>query len=71
MVRLKLLTHYVIFIVDDTVCFRKQIEFDKSKEDGTLGHLMQRPSCDGDGFFSPIICIPGEMYVFFSFSFNI
>lgn len=47
--------------VNDTECFRRQIEFDKAKKDGSLGKLMQRPECDDEGYFKPLKCIPGEM----------
>lgn len=47
--------------VDDTECFKQQIAFDIAKQNGTIGKLMQRPACDGEGFFKPLKCIPDEM----------
>lgn len=47
--------------VTTSKCHKKQIEFDKNKLKGTIGHLQQRPSCDDDGDFSPVVCIPGQM----------
>lgn len=45
----------------DTECFKQQIVFDAAKQNGTTGKLMQRPICDGEGFFKPLQCIPDEM----------
>lgn len=50
--------------VTTSKCHKKQIEFDKNKLKGTIGHLQQRPSCDDDGDFSPVVCIPGQMWVY-------
>lgn len=44
----------------NTECFQKQIEFDEKRNNGEIGHLMQRPSCDMDGNYVPVRCIPGQ-----------
>jgi hypothetical protein len=41
-------------------CFQTKRKFDDNLKDGLIGHLEQKPSCDGDGNFSPIVCIPGQ-----------
>jgi hypothetical protein len=45
----------------DTACHRAQDEFEKQREEGTLGHLMQKPKCDEYGDYDPVVCIPGSM----------
>ncbi|KAG4067565.1 hypothetical protein HA402_005337 [Bradysia odoriphaga] len=47
--------------MDDTECFKQQIEFDTAKNNGTIGKWMQRPMCDDEGFFKPVKCIPDEI----------
>lgn len=45
----------------DTTCHKAQIKFDVDRNNGLMGHLMQRPSCNGDGDFNPIKCVPGQL----------
>ncbi|XP_058831484.1 uncharacterized protein LOC131690044 [Topomyia yanbarensis] len=45
---------------ESSTCYKAQKQFDQKREDGTIGHLMQRPSCDADGNFQPVVCIPGQ-----------
>lgn len=47
--------------MDNTPCYIAKIEFDVARENGEMGHLMQRPSCNGDGDYNPITCIPGQL----------
>lgn len=44
----------------NTLCFQDQAKFDEDRENGVIGHLMQRPSCDMDGDYFPVKCIPGQ-----------
>lgn len=39
----------------------EQIEYDASFKMGLIGHRMPRPSCNENGLYSPIKCIPGQM----------
>lgn len=52
--------------MNDTECFKELIEYEANETTGELGSLMEKPSCDGDGYFSPIKCISGSMYIFYS-----
>ncbi|XP_055532224.1 uncharacterized protein LOC129722641 [Wyeomyia smithii] len=45
---------------ESSKCYTQQKNFDQSREDGTIGNLMQRPACDADGNFAPVVCIPGQ-----------
>ncbi|GAB0093350.1 Thyroglobulin type-1 domain-containing protein [Sergentomyia squamirostris] len=45
----------------DTACLIERTAYDTGRLDGSLGHLMQRASCDDDGGYSPIKCIPGQI----------
>lgn len=47
-------------MLETSPCFKAQFQFDNDLDKGLIGHLQQRPSCDGNGFYSPIICIPGQ-----------
>lgn len=51
----------LFLLLDPTDCIKAQLKYDERKKDGTLGHLELRPQCDKYGFFSPVMCIPGEM----------
>ncbi|XP_065346736.1 uncharacterized protein LOC135943991 [Cloeon dipterum] len=44
-----------------TACHDLQDAYDAAKEDGTLGHLAQRPQCDDRGLFAPIACVPDSL----------
>lgn len=55
----KLLIQY--FKVTNTACYIAQKAFDDARDVGEMGHLMQRPSCNGDGDYNPITCIPGQL----------
>jgi hypothetical protein len=35
-------------------------KFDDDLRSGLIGHLQQRPACDGDGDFNPVVCVPGQ-----------
>lgn len=52
---------YLFLLLDPTPCIQKQLDYDERKKEGKLGHLELRPQCDKYGFFSPVMCIPGEM----------
>ncbi|XP_055611396.1 uncharacterized protein LOC129758001 [Uranotaenia lowii] len=41
-------------------CYKAQTEFDERRMNGLIGHLEQRPVCDADGNFAPVVCIPGQ-----------
>lgn len=41
-------------------CYKEQKTFDERRQNGTIGHLEQRPACDADGNFEPVVCIPGQ-----------
>ena len=41
-------------------CYQTKLKFDENLSEGLIGHLRQRPSCDGDGNFNPLICVPGQ-----------
>ncbi|KAG5679876.1 hypothetical protein PVAND_009413 [Polypedilum vanderplanki] len=41
-------------------CFRMKRKFDDDLKDGLIGHLQAKPSCDGDGNFSPVTCNSGQ-----------
>lgn len=45
----------------ESECYAKQVIYDLAVTEGTVGKLMQRPACDGDGNFEPIQCVPGQM----------
>ncbi|CRK99618.1 CLUMA_CG012930, isoform A [Clunio marinus] len=47
-------------MLETSECFRMRREFDNNLGKGSIGHLQQAPLCDGDGDFSPLICIPGQ-----------
>lgn len=41
-------------------CFQTKRKFDEDLRKGLIGHLQPLPSCDGDGNFGPLICLPGQ-----------
>lgn len=41
-------------------CFQLKKKFDDDLKVGLIGHVTNSPSCNGDGYFSPTICIPGQ-----------
>jgi hypothetical protein len=43
-----------------SVCYQQKAEFNENLKSGMLGHLLESPTCDGDGYFSHSICIPGQ-----------
>lgn len=47
-------------MLETSRCRRMQQKFDDDLSNGLIGHLQQRPSCDGDGNYSPLICVPGQ-----------
>lgn len=51
---------WVFQVHDSSECFKAQKTFDEKRQDGTIGHLMQRPECNADGYFEPVVCIPGQ-----------
>lgn len=46
--------------MDNTKCGKAQIEWDEKVENGLVGNLEERPTCDRDGEYSPVWCIRGE-----------
>jgi len=44
-----------------TPCAQAQIKYDQKRKSGRLGHLEQRPDCEGNGLYKPYICVPGEI----------
>lgn len=51
-------------------CVCMQYNYDIDRENGNLGFLEQRAICDDDGFFGPVVCIPGQTYIYFFFCKN-
>uniref|UniRef100_A0A182QB15 Thyroglobulin type-1 domain-containing protein n=1 Tax=Anopheles farauti TaxID=69004 RepID=A0A182QB15_9DIPT len=47
-------------MLESSKCFTAQKAYDEQRQQGLIGHLMQRPDCDGDGNFQPLRCIPGQ-----------
>lgn len=47
-------------MLETSECFRLQRKFVDDLRSGLIGHLQQRPSCDGDGNFASLICVPGQ-----------
>lgn len=47
----------------DGDCHDLQDKYDNDREDGTLGFLVQKPTCDSEGNFGPVVCIPGQTLV--------
>lgn len=41
-------------------CYQAKRKFNNDLKNGLIGHLQQPPSCDGDGNYNPIVCIPGQ-----------
>ena len=50
-------------VLESSKCYTAQKQFDDQRQAGLIGHLMQRPECDGDGNFQPVRCIPGQTWV--------
>lgn len=47
--------------VYESKCYAEQIAYDESERLGKLGKLMERPSCDDNGNYNSVKCIPGKM----------
>uniref|UniRef100_A0A182JX45 Thyroglobulin type-1 domain-containing protein n=1 Tax=Anopheles christyi TaxID=43041 RepID=A0A182JX45_9DIPT len=47
-------------MLESSKCYTAQKQFDDQRQAGLIGHLMQRPECDGDGSFLSVKCIPGQ-----------
>jgi Thyroglobulin type-1 repeat len=47
-------------MLETSECFRMRRKFDEDLSRGQIGHLQSSPSCDGDGDYSPLICLPGQ-----------
>lgn len=56
---------FFIHVVVETQCYKNQDKYDDDRENGDLGFLVQRPICDNDGFYGPVVCIPGQTYICF------
>jgi hypothetical protein len=47
-------------MLSSSECFQMKQEFFTDLRSGLIGHLQQTPSCNGDGNFAPLICVPGQ-----------
>lgn len=47
-------------MLETSECFEMKRKFEDDSRKGLIGHLQQLPTCDGDGDFAPIICVPGQ-----------
>lgn len=55
------LLNVIYSAVDNTKCMQDRNAFDKRMREQNVGHLMERPSCNADGLYNPIKCIPGQL----------
>lgn len=47
-------------MLETSKCYQAQRKFDNDLNNGLIGHLLQRPKCDGDGNYKPLVCLAGQ-----------
>lgn len=47
-------------MLESSKCFTAKSKFESNLRIGTIGHLLETPTCDSDGKFLPRTCIPGQ-----------
>lgn len=47
-------------MLESSKCYLEKYKFASDIRSGAVGHLLDSPTCNGDGKFHPRVCIPGQ-----------